>query len=63
MPDKKYTVDEVSSIVENEGLGYAVQDYMSSERIEDPKLAKLWEEAKYALDKIDFYLENHTEPL
>lgn len=38
---RKYTLEEVADIVQIEGLGYAIQHYMSGESIEDPELAQL----------------------
>ena len=53
----KYSRGEVANIVEAEGLGYAVMDYLSSAHIEDVYLAELWQEAYNALTKIDKLLE------
>jgi hypothetical protein len=49
---------EVKSIVENEGIGYAVTSYMSESCIEDPELAKAWKEAREALERIEALLED-----
>jgi len=57
--DSAYTVEQVASYVDNEGLGYAIQHGLSAERIADPELARLWAEAKTALDGVDSYLEAH----
>ena len=53
----KKSLQDVADIVDNEGLGYAVQDYMSADSIEDEELAKLWDEAGIILNKIDKILE------
>lgn len=53
MADSKKDLQEVRDIVENEGLGYAVQHYMSAESIADPSIAKRWREAKKALDLLE----------
>lgn len=58
---KKYTNKQVAEIVENEGLGYAVQHYMSSEDIKDKELAKQWEVAKGALNTITNILKEYSE--
>lgn len=50
------TNEEVADIVEQEGLGYSVMDYLSSEQIEDEVLRALWENAADLLYKIDSYL-------
>jgi hypothetical protein len=49
---------EVAEIVLDEGLGYAIEDYMSFRRIKEPKLRKLWQEAEIVLGKIREILEN-----
>jgi hypothetical protein len=53
---KKYTVEEVAEIVQSEGLGYAVQNFLSASRIEDPELADKWRRARQLLDEIEDYL-------
>lgn len=52
MYKKKYDLIEVADIVENEGLGYAVVDYMSGDSIADPELAALWDQAAGLLNRI-----------
>ncbi len=52
MPDKKSNF-EISEIIEQEGLGYAVQHYLNAAACADPEMKKLWAQAKEALDKID----------
>ena len=49
--------EEVSMIVESEGLGYAIMWYLNATQIEDPKLASLWQQASVPLHKINKYLE------
>lgn len=59
----KYTVAEIYEIVEQEGLGQAVNQYVSADRIADPVLSTLWEDTKALLEQIETYLEeNHNEP-
>jgi len=55
---EKKTVKQVGEIVINEGLGYAVEDYLSPNGIEDYELSKLWREASNALYAIRIYLNN-----
>ena len=43
---------EVAQIVEQEGLDYAIQHYISSKDFEDRKLAELWTKAGEILDEI-----------
>jgi len=50
---KKDTLQDVARIVENEGIGYAVQHYMSGDTIENDHLRKLWKECAVLLDEID----------
>ena len=47
------TNEEVADIVEQEGLGYAIQFYLDSDKIEDANLRDKWEQAKELLDEID----------
>lgn len=58
---KKKTTMEVVDVVECEGLGYAVQDYMSADSIEDPGLAAAWQRAKDALDEINSILNKEMD--
>jgi hypothetical protein len=55
--NRKYSLTQVKSIVEQEGIGYAVQSYMGYENIEDERLAFLWKQAKEALDGIEKILD------
>lgn len=54
---KKYSLQEVADIVENEGLDYAITSYLCPDSIEDVKLRKLWLEAGVALRTIEAMLE------
>lgn len=47
------TDQDVADIVNNEGLGYAVQHYMGHENIKNPELASWWQKAKTSLDAIE----------
>lgn len=50
------SINDVLDIVDKEGLGYAVQDYLDKEEIDDDELYDLWEEAERALNALDRYL-------
>ncbi len=63
MVEDKLSTAKVIEIVEAEGLGYAVMDYMGSHRIADEQLAELWARAAMALDALDIYLTKHDDPL
>lgn len=54
--EKLYSDDDLRNIIDNEGLGYAVQWYLSADRIEDKDTADLWREAKKALDNLSLHL-------
>jgi hypothetical protein len=59
MSDKiKKTILEVGEIVGTEGLGYAIEDYLSPNNIEDDELSRLWREANNSLFAVKTYLEN-----
>lgn len=53
-------VQEVADIVEAEGLGYAVESYLSGKSIADGHLAHLWNEAGAYLKLIRQHLERHA---
>jgi hypothetical protein len=53
----KLSVSQVADIVEAEGLGYAIKDYLGAGRIADPELAAMWDEAKDLLIRIEEYIE------
>lgn len=57
MCDTKYTIEEVVDRVNLEGLDYAIQHYLSDDKIDDPKLAHMWSNAKAILNEIENYLE------
>lgn len=52
MGEKRYTVEQVRNIVACEGLGYAVEDYMDADQIEDETLRGHWEAARKAIAAI-----------
>lgn len=49
--------DKIKDIIEDEGLGYAVLDYLSPKEIDDPILARLWQSAQITLKQIEEYLD------
>jgi hypothetical protein len=56
-----YTIADVASIVEGEGLGYAIQHYLNPDKIEDEHLRQIWEEAYILLSEIDEILSPYYE--
>jgi len=54
---EKRSIQDVADIVEIEGLGYAVSNYLSAENIEEPELARQWKIAKEALTAIENIIE------
>jgi hypothetical protein len=54
----KKTIQDVVDIINTEGLGYAVQDYLNFDNIEDKELLKLWMVAQETLDAIEKYIES-----
>ncbi len=52
MPDKLSTPQEVAEMVESEGLGYAIDSYISAESIEPGPLREAWREAAQALKRV-----------
>jgi hypothetical protein len=57
MAEEKYSIEQIRDIIENEGIGYAVQYYLGADKIEDGQLSKYWADAKAILDKIETYTE------
>lgn len=55
MTEIKYSNQELNDIIENEGLCYAITDYINPRDIEDPTTLDLWATAKTAIE----YLETH----
>lgn len=58
--DELYSNEEVFALIENEGIGYAIQDYLSADKIADEELAQMWSEAKQLLSAIEDYLNDYT---
>lgn len=48
----KYSLEDMAEIIDSEGLGYAIEDYVNSEDIEDPRLVDLWDQATVTLAAI-----------
>jgi len=48
---------EVLGVVESEGLGYAVTDYLNASSIDDPDLRKVWRAAAEALAQLESALD------
>lgn len=58
LPREPVSAGQVKDIVSNEGLGFAVYSYLPAKRITDPKLRKLWQKARTAMQCIVEYLED-----
>lgn len=54
---EKISIAEAAVEIDQEGFGYAIMDHIGSDHIEDPELAKLWENAKWALKKVELFFE------
>ncbi|QDX94679.1 hypothetical protein EEL30_21805 [Brevibacillus laterosporus] len=50
---KKYTIRDVTEIIQSVGLGYAVGSYLSHKHIEDKELSVLWKQCHEAIQNID----------
>jgi hypothetical protein len=61
MSKKRLSNRKVADIVECEGLGYAITDYMNSDDFEDKHLAELWDQAQTVLQEIEDILEVANE--
>lgn len=51
-----YAVD----VIENEGLGYAVKDYIHGGAFKDPETARLWTLAAETLEALEAHLRDET---
>jgi len=47
---------EAVQIIENEGIGYAVQSYISGSEFKDVETVRLWFQAEQALDELKEHL-------
>lgn len=49
------TLDDILDIVEDKGLGYAVQNYYDNEQVqwEDEELKEIWLKASFFLNKLE----------
>ena len=52
----KKTVEDVGNIVGTEGLGYAVEDYLNANNIENEELSELWKNAQIAMGFLRAFL-------
>ena len=52
----KLSPKKVGDIIEMEGLSYAIQHYISADQIANPELRKAWQDAKQALDAIEYII-------
>lgn len=53
MKKEKTTAEDLKIIINGEGIGYAIQNYVGHEDIKDKELARLWKRAKKLLDLIE----------
>ena len=60
MSERTRNNNDVADIVEDEGLGYAVMDYMDSSDFRDLELAKLWDDAAKHLNALSDYLRKNS---
>ena len=59
LPKGKLSTTKVIDAIEYEGLGFCVYHYISSGKIEDERLARLWEEARQSLMAVVKQLDRH----
>ncbi len=58
---EKLSINDIYYIVQNEGLDYTIQSYLSSNDIKDPILKKLFKNAKKALSEFELYVNENFE--
>ena len=63
MPDVKrdMEIDDVAAVVNSEGIGYAIQNYLNSKRIANKELREEWQKAYAAIIKIKELLGDKLE--
>jgi hypothetical protein len=54
----KYYTKTVAELVRTLGIGPAITRSIRADQIKDEKLADLWMDAKFVLNKIETYLQN-----
>lgn len=52
---------KAKQIIDNEGVGYAVQHYIDGSEFSDPQTVKLWNKACSSLDDLEEYLGDFDE--
>ena len=57
--DKPLSLTQVADIVQSEGLGYAITNYLSADNISDPELRNLWDHAGRIMKNIEELLEGY----
>lgn len=55
------TNQEIANIVDSEGLGYVILDYLSSDEIDDPVLKEKWKQAENILTDIQNMLPEPSD--
>lgn len=55
------TNNDAVDIINNEGIGYAVQHYCRSSSFKNPHTRELWNAAYISLKNLEDYLERTTE--
>lgn len=60
MDEPLYSNSEVFALIENKGIGYAIQDFLGADRIQDEDLAQMWADAKELLNYIEAYLADYA---
>lgn len=61
MAKRKLSISEIAGIIENEGLGYAIESYVNPSQIKDEDLADMWERARELLAEITGYVEDNAD--
>lgn len=58
---RTFNNEEVADIIMNEGIGYAVMDYLNPDSIEDEELRRMFIIAYSALNEIEVKLEEYLD--
>jgi hypothetical protein len=56
-------IDTIADKIEYEGFGYCLEHYFSGENFADPKLKKMWIQARKLAEEIQIYIADNSTPL
>ncbi len=61
LPEGMLTIEDIREQVSYEGLGFCIYELIPAKQIASARLAKLWYEARQAMQKVVSYLEQRVQ--